>query len=332
MSRILSLALVTLFALLPIASAQQFSDWSAPVNITTVNAMGGNEKTDPFLSKDGLSLYFVCNNCPGGYGGYDIYVAQRASLDAPWGIPQNVGPAINTADSETTPALSVDGHRLYFTSTRTDGIGGGDIWVSRRHNKRDDFAWRAPENLGAGINTVANEAAPTLFEDDSTGITTLYFQSDRPGGLGGTDIYASTLQEDETFGPAVLVGELSSSVNDGNPSVRRDGLEIYLNSNRDGSLLNLQNKPSVDIWVSTRASTSDPWSIPVNADPLGLLGLNTNKHEGGAELSFDATALYFHAAQRSGNVGVGCPGAPTCYLNIWTTTREKLRQEQAGDE
>ncbi len=310
----------------PTAYAQQFAEWTTPVNVAQANSMGGNEKMNPFLSKDGLSLYFTCNNCPGGYGGYDIWVIQRTSVDAPWGTPQNLGPTINSASSEVGPALSVDGHRLYFASNRPGGLGGNDIWVSRRHNQRDDFAWRTPENLGDGVNSAANEAAPTLFEDDHTGVTTLYFASDRPNGLGGTDIYASTLQEDESFGPAALVEELSSSANDANPSVRRDGLEMYLNSNRAGSILNPLNNPSVDIWVSTRASTSDPWSQPVNADPLGFLGLNTNKHEGGPELSFDGTTLYFHAAQRPGNVGVGCPNLGTCLLNIWVTTREKLHQ------
>lgn len=309
-------------ALVP-AGAQQFSDWTAPVHLANPNSVG--TETAPCLSKDGLSLYFACSDCPGGLGGNDIYVSRRASVDEPWGPPENLGPTVNTAYSEGNPRLSMDGHSLYFGSNRPDGYGGDDIYVSRRHNKRDDFGWRLPVNLGPGVNTSANESQPSLFEDEASGNTFLYFSSNRPGGLGGDDIYASMLQPDETFGPAVLAAELSSAADDRGPALRRDGLEIFFTSNRPGSLLNLQLKPSYDIWTATRPSISDPWSTPVNLDPSGGLGINTGKHEGGPSLSFDATTLYFQAAQRSGNLGVGCPNAATCFFDIWVSTREKLR-------
>jgi len=68
----------------------QFSDWSAPVNLgAPVNSVG--TEVDPFISKDGLSLYFACQGCPGGYGSYDLFVSQRASVHDPWGPPQNLG-------------------------------------------------------------------------------------------------------------------------------------------------------------------------------------------------------------------------------------------------
>ncbi|MBI3588773.1 PD40 domain-containing protein [Candidatus Micrarchaeota archaeon] len=303
----------------------QFTPWSAPLNLgSPVNSV--LEETDPFISKDGLSLYFACNGCPGGFGGRDIYVSQRASENDPWGPPQNLGPKVNTSFDEGSPALSVDGHRLYFNSNRLGGFGAGDIYVSRRHNKRDDFGWQDPENLGSGVNTDANENQPCIFEDDDTGIITLYFTSKRPGGMGGDDIYASTLQPDETFGPAAPVLELSTSSEDRSVTIRRDGLELIFLSNRPGSILNAQGLPSFDLWVSTRVSTPDPWSQPVNVDPLGLLGVNTGRHDGGPALSFDGKALYFHAAQRPGNLGVGCPNGSTCFFDIWMATRTKLEE------
>ena len=306
------------------AFGQHFSQWSVTTNLNTVNLIGGNEKNDPFVSKDGLSLFFSCKNCPGGYGGYDLYVSERSSLNEEWGVPRNLGPDVNTAYYEGAPALSIDGHRLYFTSDRSGGFGGRDIWVSRRHNKRDDFTWRLAENLGEGVNSSADEAGPSLFEDDQTGVTALYFYSTRVG-LGGSDIYASVLQPDETFGPAVLVEELNTSADDQNPSLSRDGLEMYLTSNRQGSMVNLKGLPSYDIWVSTRASTSDLWSTPVNADPLGALRINSNRHDGAAELSFDGTILVMHAAQRPENHGVGCDVySATCYFEIWMATRVKV--------
>ena len=309
----------------------QFSDWSAPVNLgAPVNSVG--TEVDPFISKDGLSLYFACQGCPGGYGSYDLYVSQRASVHDPWGPPQNLGPTVNTPYEESEPALSVDGHRLYFVSGRPGGFGGTDIYVARRHNRRDDFGWQTPENLGGGVNSTSSDMQPFVIEDDASGIITLYFASDRPGGAGGNDIYASTLQPDETFGPAVNVVELNSPASEQGATVRQDGLEIIFVSNRPGSILNRQGNPSYDLWVSTRATTSDPWSTPVNLDPLGLIGINTGRHDGGPSFSFHGTELYFHAAQRAGNLGVGCPDASTCFFDIWMTTRAKLHGHDNDDD
>lgn len=184
-----------------------------------------------------------------------------------------------------------DGHRLYFASNRPGGSGGFDIYVSRRHNKRDDFGWQPPENLGAGVNTLANEQAPYVFEDDVTGITFLYFHSNRPGGLGGNDIYVSMLQPDETFGPAVLVQELSSEKDDNAPTLRRDGLEVFFGSTRTPTI-GLE-----DLWVATRQSTLDSWSDPINLGPV----VNSIYTDGAPELSFDGTTLYFNSGPPPGS-------------------------------
>ncbi len=298
--------------------APRFSDWSAPVNLgPPVNTPFA--EMNPFISKDGRSLYFTCFNCPGNLGGSDIWVSQRASVSDPWGTPQNLGPNINSTSNDAGPALSSDGHRLYFGSNRPGGFGGNDIYVSRRQNKRDDFAWQPPVNLGSGVNTLADDQGPEYFEDDETGIITLYFASNRPGGPGGNDIYASTLnevKEDETFGPAVLVTELSSPFDDQGPAIRRDGLEIFLGSNRPGSIPPPPGLPSqaVDLWVSTRTRTSDPWSTPVNLGPI----VNSVFSDAGPALSRDGTELYFQSPFRSGNVG-------GTMFNIWKTTRTKLK-------
>lgn len=296
---ILALTAVPMAALFS-AQDQEFSDWSAPVNIgppvnTTLAEIG------PFLSKDGLSLYYTRTASAGGFGGEDLWVSQRASTDDPWGNPQNLGASINTAANEFGPTLTLNEHTLFFASNRA-GVGGQDLFVSRRRNKRDDLGWQPAVNLGS-INTVANEIAVAYFEDDLTGVTTLYFASNRPGGLGGDDIYASTLLPDDTFGPAVLVAELSSPSADIQPAIRRDGLEIFLSSPRPGTLGGL------DLWVSRRASTSEPWSAPVN---LGSV-VNGVGADARATLSFDATELYFQS-NRDGN------------QNFYRSTRSRLKE------
>ncbi len=90
----------------------------------------------------------------------------------------------------------------------------------------------------------------------------LYFTSTRPG-LGGADIYKSTLGADGSFGPPVLVPELSSPQGDARPAIRADGLELILHSNRPGPLQSCPaNSPTPsggqDLWVSTRSAVTDP--------------------------------------------------------------------------
>jgi len=274
-----------------------FGPWSEPVNLGPV-VNSPFDDTHPAISKNGLSL-FITSGRPGGVNGanlgqiQEIWVAQRASRDDPWGPPQNLGSVINSLGSNTgVPNLSFDEHLMFFNSPRSGGCGGADLYVARRKNKRDDFGWQAPVNLGCTINSPANDNGPTYFEDDETDTVTMYFNSTRPGGIGPQNIYASTLGGDGTFGPAVLVPELSSPRVDGRTAIRRDGLEMLVSSNRQGSI-----GGSNDLWVSTRTTTSSAWSTP----PVNLgRPINSEFDDGGSALSADATALYFYSTRPGG--------------------------------
>ena len=334
MNRTRPSATVVLFTLLLIVgtlSGQQFSPWSPRVNLgETVNSPWGDFFAT--VSKDGLSLYFTSSrdpNDPTRQKDWDIYVSQRATVTESWGPPQPLGANINTPFNEGAPTLSIDGHRMYFSSNRPNGFGGNDIYVSRRHDKRDDFAWEFPDNLGKGINTDANEASPAIVEDE-TGVVTLYFDSNRmvEGDFGpftedgvnnGNDIYASILGSDGTFDSAVLITELSTSSLDRQPAVRRDGLEIIFASNRPGSITvnpPPANRP-LDLWVATRAKTSDPWGTPVNLGPA----VNSTATEAGPALSFDGRTLYFQS--------IGTVGGQT-FFDLYVTTRDKLKPKDVA--
>ncbi len=185
--------------------AGHFSEWSAPVNLgPVVNSRFADRA--PELSPDGLSLYFASNR-PGGFGATDIYVARRVGPDQPWGPPANLGAVINTPGIDAPGHLSRDGHRLYFTSSRAGGFGSNDIWVSWRANPNDDFAWETPVNLGSEVNSAGFEGGITLR------LPELYVASDRVAPGGPLDIFVSVLGHGGTFGPAVLVEELSSEGN-----------------------------------------------------------------------------------------------------------------------
>ncbi|MGH7636405.1 MAG: hypothetical protein ACREOK_02040 [Gemmatimonadaceae bacterium] len=289
----------------PLANAR-WSDWSSPDNIgEPLNS--AQVEQGPSISRDGLSMYFHCIGCPGGFGAADIWVSRRAGVDDPWGTPRNLGPTINTSAGDGSPNLSSDGHWLFFGSTRAGGFGSNDLYVSRRHDKNDDFGWQPPVNLGPNVNTAASDNGAATFETVNGGLG-VYFASGRAGGMGGNDVYLSVRGDDEAFGPAVLVPELSTSFNDQGPTVSRDGLEVIFPSNRTGTLGDL------DLWRSTRRSLNDAWSVPENMGP----GINSEFIDAGAELSFDGTTLFFHSPFREGSVG-----GP--FFDIWYVTRSRLR-------
>jgi len=277
------LVLVTLnYAAMP-----TFSAWSIPVNLgATINSAWVD--AGAALSKNGLSLYFNSDR-PGGFGNQDIWVSQRASLHGPWGTPWNLGRVINTDALQSVPSFSRDEHWMFFNSTRQHGIGQLDIWASYRANIHDDFAWTAPVNLGASVNSASFDGGPWLVENDE-GNSLLFFVSTRPGGPGGFDIYVSAIAN-RSFGPATLVQELNSAANDRRPSVRFDGLEVIFDSDRPGSA-------GADLWMSSRERVSQPWSNPVN---LGS-SLNSEADDIQPYLAAEGQTLIF-ASNRSGGFG-----------------------------
>ena len=244
------------------SQTSNFSDWSEPTNLGPSINTSFNEQ-QAALSKDGLSLYFASNRPEGpGDGDLDlnIWVSRRACADdsCPWEAPVNLGSVVNSPVTDAGPALSRDGHWLFFLSNRPEGsLGSSDIWVSWRENVHDDLGWQTPVNLGPGVNTSGFEGGPSYFENDQGGAPQLYFnRNPAPVNTGG-DIYVSEQAADGSFGPASLVAELSSPSSDQRPSIAHSGLQIYFFSDRPGSRSN-------DIWVATRESVLEPWSPPTN--------------------------------------------------------------------
>jgi Tol biopolymer transport system component len=193
--------------------------------------------------------------------------------------------------TEQSPFLSPDGHRLFFDSDRAGGCGGPDLYVSRRRDGHDDLGWSPPVNLGCVVNTEIRESGASFFEDENTGLGVLFFVRE-PGAIGGADIYVSHEQADGRFSAGVPVRELSSPFTDRFPRVTAAGLQILLSSNRPGGL------GGIDTWISTRSTTDDAWSPPVNiGSPI-----NTSFGDGTATLSARGDEMYFYS-NRPGGLG-----------------------------
>lgn len=271
-------------------AAPPFGAWSSPVNLGSVVNTEFAEIA-PHVSKDGLSLYFASTRPAvyGSFGGEDIWVSQRAAVDEPWGPPMNLGQTINTASNERSPALSRDGHYLFFATDRPGGLGALDLWVSWRSNPHDMFGWESPGNLGAVVNTAATDAGPAFLENDGSGIPQLFVASSRAGGPGGLDIYVSALV-DGLFQPPTLIHELNTPQADLTPGIRFDGLEIVIASNRPGGV-GMQ-----DLWVAVRETVDDAWSAPVN---LGTT-VNSTASDNFPSMSADRQSLFFNSGRLGG--------------------------------
>jgi F5/8 type C domain-containing protein/WD40 repeat protein len=160
--------------------------WRTPVNLgPTVNSQGTNWM--PSISADGLELYF-CSDRSGGYGRWDIWVTKRETIHDGWGPPVNLGPTVNSAHRDLSISISHDGLLLFFDSDRPGGSGGHDLWLTRRETT--DGPWGTPVNLGPTVNSSCPwDQTPSISADGST----LYFTSERPGDLGGGDIYEAPI-------------------------------------------------------------------------------------------------------------------------------------------
>ena len=161
--------------------------WCQPVNLgPVVNSSAG--EASPTISLDGLELYFDSGSSgtpirPGGTGGADLWVTKRATRNAPWGTPVNLGPTVNTTSADGYPVLLNDGRLLFFFSKRPGGYGSDDVWVTTRDTS--DAPWRKPVNLGPLVNSTGAEIGAYMSADGST----LFFNSNRTGGYGLHDIW-----------------------------------------------------------------------------------------------------------------------------------------------
>jgi hypothetical protein len=250
------------------------------------------------IAPDGLALYFNSNRT-GGLGGNDIWVTRRASLAGAWEAPRNLGSVINSTVADLVPAMSPDSRQLFVTTLRAGGIGDYDIWMATRTNVSDDLSWGALTNLGTVINTATADAAPYLLTVGAQ--TTFYFG--RGPVIQNMDFFISTVTNG-VFGAPAGVSELTSiNTTDAHPTIRRDGREIIFYSARAGAT------GGSDLWTSTRSSATAAWAAPVP-----ITALNTLSEELHPSLSRDGTTLFF-VSDRTGGLGGN---------DLYMVTRQRL--------
>ncbi|GIQ59827.1 cell envelope biogenesis protein OmpA [Flavobacterium collinsii] len=190
-----------------------------------------NEST-PVFTKDGLTMYFTRNNFLNGTKGTDdkkvtlLKLYKASYIEGKW---TNIVELPFNSDqySVAHPTLSIDEKKLYFASDMPGTFGQSDLYSVTINT---DGSFSKPENLGAAINTEGRETFPFISGDNE-----LYFASDGRPGLGGLDVFVSTIKKDLTFSEVQNVGApINTKLDDFGFIIDSKSRTGFFSSNRDG--------------------------------------------------------------------------------------------------
>jgi len=247
------------------------------------------------ISRDGLSLYFSSDQ-PGGYGGYDLWIATRETTDDNWCDPVNLGQPANTAYNAWDPSISSDGLTLYFgdgfsSPWMPGGYGDMDLWITTRNTTSEPFG--APVNLGPTLNNGGPNEWPCIAADGLS----LYCSGWFPGTLGLCDLWISTRTSiDADWQAPVNLQTVNSPSGDGAPDISADGLALFFISTRPRGFTSIDD---FELWMTTRRRTSEPFGEPVKLPPH----VNTEHYSAlFPNVSSDGSTLYF-CSNRPGGFG-----------------------------
>jgi len=197
---------------------------------------------------------------------------------APFGTPRLITELSDPDWFDDDPTLSADRLVIVFNSTRDTGID--DLFMSERASVGD--SWPAPRRL-TEINSPSMDTTPGLSGDGLT----LHFASSRAGGLGGLDIYrTSRAARGGAWSSPTHVDVLSSAIHESAVSPILD---------ETLTAIVLEDTGNPHIFESRRASSSEPWSTPVE------LNLTTSSTERSSRLEASGLGVWFESNRPGGS-------------------------------
>lgn len=239
----------------------------------------------PVLSADQEQIVFTGRHGITMDKDEDIYISYFRN--GSWTMPEAIK-ELCTSFNEGTCTISADGKIMIFTICDNQirpTLGSCDLFITKRLGDH----WSEPQNLGPAVNSSHWDTQPALSPDGRT----LYFVSDRPGGIGGHDIWVTYLQEDGQWSQAVNLGP---SIN-----TRNDELSPFMHANNRTLFFASDRHPThggYDLFKSERTSTG--WDVPVN---LGY-PLNDHRNQMGIFITPDGKRGYFSNEEAMTNVRV----------------------------
>jgi Tol biopolymer transport system component len=180
------------------------------------------------ISADGKQIFIYKNdiNDKDSRGG-DVFVSKVNN--GKWRTPEPIGKPISSSYWEGGACMSPDGKKYFFTSERPGGFGGSDIWMVQRINKKE---WGKPENLGAEVNSIHDEAGMFLAPDGKS----LFFCSNGPGSMGSYDVFKTVFEGGKWSKPTNLGYPINSASKEGQLTISADAKYAYVSSDRAGGL------------------------------------------------------------------------------------------------
>ena len=234
----------------------------------------------PSITADGQTLMFTRQARSGnssrlnGVYQEDFYLSYLSGVV--WGNAVNAGTPLNSGQNEGAQSLSSDGSYMYFTACdRSGGLGSCDIFFSASDNGK----WSLPVNLGSPVNTSSWESQPSVNANGKM----LFFSSNRPGGIGGKDLWYSVYKMNNKWSaPKNLGNIINTSGDEMSPFIHFDGKTLYFSS--DGR----PGMGGLDIYFS-RMQEDSSWTEPKN---LGY-PINTFNDEMGLVIESGGQKAYF---------------------------------------
>ena len=238
-------------------NAQNSKGYRQRVLSDTIN--GSVMQYFPVLTADQEEMIFTRRLSGGPNDDEDLMMSVKNDRGR-WMFPESISKNINTRLNEGTCTISADGRKLIFTScVGRNGVGSCDLYESIKTG--DD--WTEPRNLGAGVNSAEWESQPSLSADGRT----LYFVSDRRGGIGRRDIWVSTMNEKGEWTKAKNAGKSVNSVYDEiSPFIHANNKTLYFAAN------GLVGFGGYDVFFCEKDSANN-WGSPEN------FGAPINNHE-----------------------------------------------------
>lgn len=216
-------------------------EWSTPDLVDTEDIINSTaNEGSPMMNSSFSTIYFArCGNEKNEVSGCHIYKSSKSGRS--FGTPEIVNLGGDSTSMILHPSLTEDENTIYFTADFPQGYGGTDIYYATRKNSSEDFG--LAKNLGPIINTPENEGFPFIRND-----SVLYFASKGHIGMGGLDIFKSTLKDEGWSVPVNLGSPVNSNADDFSmifSSVAEE--EGFFCSNR--KMQNLErSKGGDDIW------------------------------------------------------------------------------------
>lgn len=285
-----------------------------PVQITNIGAAVNTEEDEfaPSITANGLRMVYT--------RGHDGEPFERDFWESYlegdfWRRPNEVMGAINTPMNEGSPSIAADGQAIFFAAAdREDNRGKSDLYMAVLQGKE----WGPGENLGFPVNTPDWDSHPSISPDGNT----LYFVSDRDGGLGGLDIWQTSRGSDGAWMVPVNLGPtVNTDEDEVSPYIASDGQTLYFASEGHFGL------GGTDMFV-TRIM-ADGWSKPVN---LGR-PLNSERNDEFFTLAAEGNTVYFSSRRDEGFGGYDLyraapnPFPPGAVIVLSGTVRERRSME-----